>query len=38
MRGGVPEGLEGGVGLQRLRDVLGALCTNVVLIETASES
>ena len=38
MGGGVPEGLKGGVGLQRLRDVLGALCTDAVAVETASES
>ena len=38
MRGGVLEGMEGGVGLQRLGDVLGALRTDTVAVETASES
>ena len=38
MRGGVLERLKGGVGLQRLGDVLGALMTDAVVLETASES
>ena len=38
MYGGVPEGLEGGVGLQCLRDVLGALRTDVVVFQAAKES
>ena len=38
MRGGVLEGLEGGVGLQRLRDVPCALCTSAVVVQTASGS
>ena len=38
VRGDVLERSEGGVGLQRLRDVLGALSTDAVDLETASES
>ena len=38
MCGDLPEDLQGGVGLQRLRDVLGALITDAVECHTASES
>jgi hypothetical protein len=38
VRGSVLERLEGGVGLQRLGDVLGALCTELVVTQTAIES
>ena len=38
MCGDLPEDLQGGVGLQRLRDVLGALITDAVAPQTASES
>ena len=34
----VLEGSEGGVGLECLRDVLGALCTELVVTQTAIES
>ena len=36
--GDLPEGLQGGVRLQRLGDVLGALSTDAVVPDTASES
>ena len=38
MCGDVLERSEGGVGLECLRDMLGALITDVVLTKTASES
>ena len=38
MRGSVLERLQGGVGLQRLRNMLGALSTDPVGPDTASES
>ena len=38
MCGDVLEHGEGGVGLERLRDVLGALGTHAIAIEAASES
>ena len=38
MCGDVLERSEGGVGLECLRDVLGALCTELVVTQTAIES
>ena len=38
MRGSVLEGLEGLVRLKTLRNVLGALITDAVVVQTASES